>query len=474
MTSGLLARDQRRLTIASMGTIAAAGYNNLSVSAALPAIGDDLGNLDLLPWIVTIELVSSAIAVLAIGPVIDAIGTRKVFRGSVLAFVLASVACGVAPNVTFLIIARALQGLTTGALIANVMTTIGLGVPEALRPRAYAANSSVWGIMGVAGPAIAASILAVSNWPGIFFVNVPVGLAAALVGWNALPGPEEGSAKAIADRRGLLIVIAFTLLSLGTLSSLVWWTPIAVVGSVLLVALYVRHERSADPPLLRMRHITSPTFRTLHVTAFLVITAGICSNTFLPVYVKGARGASTSEAAFAVVFLTTGWTTGAFASSRISELRHGEFAMVSGAAMLVISSTTAALGTWFTWPLWLIFAAFTGVGIGLGAVSSSGLGVLQSKAAPAEMGRVNSAHQFIRTLGFTYGAALGGAILFGVVSARLGDADVVRDLLSDEPVAVNDELVLALSRGFAWSVVLAAVLASAAFGFAVRLNSQRR
>lgn len=472
MTATLLGPNQRSLTFATMTTVAAAGYNNLSVSAALPAIGDDLGNLELLPWIVTIELISSAIAVLAIGPIIDAVGTKRVFRTSVVAFIIASVACGVAPNLTFLIIARAFQGLTTGALIANVMTAIGLGVPHALRPRAYAANSSMWGVMGVAGPAVAALILTVSNWSGIFYVNVPVGLFAAVVGWNALPGPEEGSAGAIADRRGLAILVAFTLLSLGALSSLVWWTPLALFASAVLVAVYLRHERSTETPLLRVEHIASPTFRVLHLTAFLVITAGVCSNTFLPVYVKGARGASTAGAAFAVVFLTVGWTIGAFVASRISERRHGEYALLAGASILMVSSIAVALGVWFTWPLWLIFAAFTGAGIGLGSVSSSGLTVLQAKALPKEMGRVNSAHQFIRTLGFTYGAAVGGAILFGVVSARLGDADVVRDLLNDEALAVSDQAVEALSRGFAWSAILAAVLATAAFGFALRLNRE--
>ncbi len=475
MTATLLGPDQRGLTFATMTAIALAAYNNLSVSAALPAIGDDLGNLDLLPWVVTIELIASAIAVLAVGPVIDSVGTQAVFRWTLLLFTITCLMCAFAPNLATLIVARGLQGLASGAIIANVMTAVGLGVPEALRPRSYAMNSSAWGIMGVAGPAVAALILTVSNWSGIFLVNVPVAAFVAVIGWRAFPGPTENSTTARPDRRGLTLVTGFTLLSLGALSTLAWWTPIVVVLSALLVWLYVRHEPRVEPPLLRLRHIVSPTFRTLHATAFLVITSGFASNTFLPVYVKGARGASTAEAAFAVVFLTMGWTVGAFSSSLISERRHKEFALLWGAGILLVSSGLAAASVWFTGPLWLIFAAFSGVGFGLGGVSSSGLVILQAKAAPKEMGRVNSAHQFIRTLGFTYGAALGGAILFGVVRARLGDADVVRDLLDDDALVVSSDAVDALSRGFAWSVVLAAVLAAAAFGFALKLNraSQR-
>ncbi|MDW3178521.1 MAG: MFS transporter [Acidimicrobiia bacterium] len=474
MTETLLGPEHRGLTFATMTTIAVAAYNNMSVSAALPAIGDDLGNLSLLPWIVTIELITAAIAVLAVGPIIDSVGTQAVFRVSLVGFVITCVLCAFAPNIATLIVARGLQGLASGAIIANVMTAVGLGVPEALRPRSFAANSSVWGIMGVGGPAIAALVLTFANWSWIFLVNLPVAAFAGIVGWNAFPGPTEDSIAAPADKRGLLIVIAFTLLSLGAVSSFVWWTPIAVVLSGGFVWLYVRHEPTVEPPLLRLRHITSSTYRTLHVTSFLVITSAIAANTFLPIYVKGARGASAAEAAFAVVFLTLGWTVGAFASSRVAELWKGELALLVSAALLSAASTVAATAVWLELSLWFVFVAFSAMGIGLGGVSNSGLGLLQEKAIPKEMGRLNSAHQFIRTLGFTYGAALGGAVLFGVVGARLGDVEVVRSLLGDDDVVADEAIVEALAEGFAWSTTLAAGITYLALAFALRLNRESR
>lgn len=455
-----------------MSSIAAAAYNNLSVSAALPAIGDELGNLDLLPWIITIELIASAIAVIAVGPVIDAVGTRTVFRWSMVLFAISSAVCAFAPSVVVLILGRAVQGLAVGAIIANVMAAIGLGVAEALRARAYAVNSSVWGVMGVAGPAIAALILTVTDWSAIFLVNLPVAMVAGIVGWNALPGPTVGSTRSAADRKGLSIVVAFTLLSLGALSTISWWTPLAALGSLGLVAAYVRYERTADTPVLRMRHITDPKFRILHLTAFLVITAGICVNTFLPIYVKGVRGASDAGAAFTVVFLTVGWTSGAFLSSRISEQHSGERAVVLGTAATTVGAIVATIGVLTTAPLVMIFPGFFALGLGMGGVSSSGLGLLQRFARPEEMGRVNSAHQFIRTLGFTYGAALGGGLLFVTVEFMLGDADVVRSLLGEgSNVAIEPDIVAALERGFGLSAAMGSVLAVLAFMSAVKLSS---
>jgi len=471
MTSaGLFSAENRGLTFSTMTVVAVASYNSLSVSAALPSIGDDLGSLNLLPWIVTIELITAAIAVLAVGPLIDALGTRTIFRTSLVAFAVTSVGCALAPNMIALIIARGLLGFTSGALIANVMAAMGLGVPEALRPRAYATNSSVWGIMGLAGPALAALILTVSGWPGIFLVNVPVAFICGVVGWNIFPGPADRTNSARPDRLGLAIMASFTLISLGAVSSLGWWTPVAVVISIALAFAYFRHERSVEQPVLRMRHVIDSKFRVLHTTAFLVIASGIAANAFLPVYVKGARGGTTAGAAFSVVFLTFGWTAGAFVSSRVSEVRRGEVAVLIGVVVLAVSTTLVAVGVVITAPLWILFAGFTGVGFSLGAVASSGLALMQSKAEQAEMGRVNSAHQFIRTLGFSYGAAVGGAILFGVVAARLGDADVVRDLLGEDDVAVSRDVIDALEAGFAWSAIVAAILSYGALWFGVALN----
>ena len=459
----------RGLSTSTMTVIAVAAYNNLSVGAALPAIGDDLGNLDLLPWVVTVELITSAIAVLAVGPVIDGIGTRRIYRVSLVAFAITCVACAAAPTMAALVAARAAQGLAGGVIIANVMAAIGLGVPEPLRARAYAINSSVWGVMGLAGPALAALILTVGSWPAIFLVNLPVAVGAAIVGWNNFPGPVD-EAEVDADWRGLTLLTIFTCLTLVGFSVPGVWTLIAVIGSVVLIGGYVVHERRTEPPVLRVRHLTSPEFRLLHLTAVFAIVSGIGSNSFLTLYVKGVRGFSTSAAAFTVLFLTVGWTLGAYVSSKVVERRTSEFSVRVGSIVLVVGVTGAALVVVFDLPVALVFAAYTVVGYGLGAVSSSGVIVLQAKARPAEMGRLMSAHQFIRTLGFSYGAAVAGAALFGVVASRLGDADAVRDLLGDEVDVVGAATVDALRDGFALATVVAALFGWIAMGFALRLR----
>ena len=143
--SGLLSPKYRAVALSLMASMAMASYNNLSVTAALPDIGDDLGRVTLLPWVVTVELVSAAIAVLAVGPFIDGAGARRAFRLTSAAFLVTSGMCAVAPSMELLVAARVLQGFGTGALIGTSVTCIGLVFEEAVRPWAYALLSSVWG-----------------------------------------------------------------------------------------------------------------------------------------------------------------------------------------------------------------------------------------------------------------------------------------------------------------------------------------
>ena len=133
--------------------VAIAAFDGLAVASALPSIADDLGRIALLPWVLTGYLATSAIAVIVAGPVIDAIGVRRTFRITGTWFLGASALAALAPTMETLIAARVLQGLGGGLVIAVALAAVGLAYPHELRPKAFAANSIVWGVMGFGGPA---------------------------------------------------------------------------------------------------------------------------------------------------------------------------------------------------------------------------------------------------------------------------------------------------------------------------------
>ena len=128
----------------------------------------------MLPWVLTAQLATSAIAVVVGGPIIDAIGVRRTFRVAGIWFVLSTAAAAAAPSMPLLVGARAVQGFGGGLVFAVVFATIGLAYPHELRARAFATQSVIFGITGFGGPAFAGVMLAFGGWRTIFVVQLPL------------------------------------------------------------------------------------------------------------------------------------------------------------------------------------------------------------------------------------------------------------------------------------------------------------
>lgn len=118
----------------------------------------------------------------------------------------------------------------------------------------------------------------------------------------------------------------------------------------------------------------------------------------------------------------------------------------------------------------IVFIGFFLMGTAIGFVSTPGLTLLQASADDTEMGRVNSAHQFVRTLCITYGVAAGGAILLLVVDRRIGSVEIVRDVLRGEEAIVSTDSLEAIRDGLAWVHVFGGVVAAACLWAAITLR----
>ncbi len=466
---GIFGRNYRSISLALMSAVGVAAYNSLSVSAALPDIGDDLGNVGLLPWVITVELLTSAVAILVAGPLIDGIGVRRTFKWSAWSVIIASTAAALSLNMPMLIAARGLQGIAAGSVIAASVAAAGIAFPQRLRPRAFAATSSVWGVLGVAGPAIAALLVSTTGWRGVLLINVPVAAFALWMGRSTLPDKQEGATTASFDAIGLVLVTALTA---GALAATAGSLIAAGIGTSVVIAsglAYLRHVRSTPEPVVHLRHLTDKRFRYIHMAAAAAMAGGLGMDAFLPLYVRGARGESIGVAAFSVLFLTIGWSAAAIVASRLQDRLSGEQVMLLGTLVVTPAAVVCAIEIAYSVTLPAIFATLVFVGAGIGTITNSGLAVLQSRADTSEMGRVGSAHQFLRTLGITYGTAAAGLIVFSVVGSRVDDIESVRGLLSDHSQLVDHSTADALSAGYATATAVGAAVIALSIIPAVRL-----
>ena len=469
MTESLFDRSNRSTTIAVLASVGIIAYNNLAISAALPEVGNDLGDVALLPWIISVELLTSGVAILFAGPLVDGLGSRRVFRWSVSAFMITSFACAAAPTMAWLILGRAFQGIAAGVLMTVVTSAVGLSFSSDLRPRVFAASSTVWGVTSVAGPTIAATLVSVIGWRGVLGFNVPVAAFAAFVAWRTLPDRQPDAESVRIDARGIALIAVISTAALATVEGSISVAAGAFAVTAVGLWAYVRHARRATQPVMRLHHIGDPRYRPIHLTSMLVIGAALGAFAFLPVYVRGARGASSTLAAFSIVFHSIGWSLSAFGASRLQRRYRSELIILAGASiaapMLVLTTIAVAVDA----PLPLIFTLLFFVGSGIGAVSTTGVATLQHRTPVTEMGRINAAHQFVRTIGITYGVGLAGVVLFGTVDRRIDDVEAVRDVLGDEGSGIDTAVADALGAGYGWALLVCSVIMALAIPSAVHL-----
>ena len=133
-----------------------------------------------------------------------------------------------------------------------------------------------------------------------------------------MPSVAQAAAEPL-DRRGLLILSAFTLALLVATSNLAWYSIVLVAVGVALAALYVVHARGSQSPVVRMPHVTGARFWPIHVVASLAVSGGTGASVYLPLYLKAARGSSAAFAAFAVVWPTVGWSTASWVSGKLQQ-----------------------------------------------------------------------------------------------------------------------------------------------------------
>lgn len=456
----LFAPELRGATVAILLTVALAAFEGLAVAAALPQVAADLGGIDLLPWVITSFLLTSGVATVATGPLVDALGVQRVFKVAVAVFAIGGVVAGLTTTMPLMIAARLVQGAGAGATIAVGLAAVGLAFPGALVGRAFALNSTVWGVMGVAAPGLAAALLTVGSWRWIFLINLPLGLIALAAGWRALPAEPAAPGRAQIDTTGLVLVAAFTAALLVAVDAI---GPVSVpAGAVAagLAWLYLRRARAAHAPALKPRHVTVAPFGPLAWSVSLLLAGAFTMVAFVPLYVSGGRSAGAALTAWSVLFFTVGWTTGANAASRALDRTTEWTVMAVGHGLVVGNASLVGLLALVDAPLWTVFAALTAMGTGVGASTNAALTLLRAVAHDDELGRATAAHQFLRNQGFAIGAALGGAVILLVVGRAVGDVERVRELLAGEVADTSALVSSALADGFGAAALAGATVAT--------------
>src|SRR6476646_10107081 len=195
-----------------------ASLDSTIVSTALPTIVGDLGGISQLAWVVTAYLLTSTIATPLAGKLGDLYGRKIVLQGALLVFLVGSALCGLAHDMTQLILFRGVQGIGGGALMVSTQAVIGDVVSPRERGRYAGLMGAVFGISTVVGPLVGGLIVDHLSWQWIFYVNLPIGIVALIVLQLVLHGRAERVKRSI-DYVGMALLA-------GGLTSIVLYTSL--------------------------------------------------------------------------------------------------------------------------------------------------------------------------------------------------------------------------------------------------------
>jgi EmrB/QacA subfamily drug resistance transporter len=452
-----LRSERGPILLAVMLSTALVAIDVTILATAVPSLVGDLGGFSQFPWLFSIYLLAQAVSVPIYGKLSDLFGRKPVMLTGITLFVVGSALCGAAWSMPVLIAFRAIQGLGAGAVMPMSMTIVGdlYTLEERAKVQGYVA--SVWGISSVVGPTLGGVFSDYLSWRWIFFVNIPIGIAAATMLWRRFDERVERKRHRIDFAGAGLLAVGGSLLVLGLLEGGIQWawgspTSIAVLGAaaVLLVGFGFVERRAAEPilPLWIFEH------RTLNGTNAASLVVGVLLIglvSYVPLYAQGVFGSSALIGGFAVATMTVGWPISAGFSGRLY-LRIGfrDTGFLGAVLVLVGTGLLLTVGADST-VLHLAVASFF-VGLGLGLIASPTLVAAQSSVGWATRGVVTGTNMFARSVGSALGIAVFGAVANAAVSDRGADVSGSLDHLPPSVLAP------ALHDVFIGSAVAAAVM----------------
>lgn len=435
------------------------------VATALPTIGRDLGDAGKIPWVVTAYLIAATAVTPLYGKFSDIHGRRFALIVAVSTFLVGSLACALAPNMLWLIVARAVQGLGGGGLISLGQTIVADIVSPRERAKYQVYIAGVYLSASVIGPALGGAATQFLHWSAIFWANLPLGALALWLAYTTLARLPRYERPHKLDIPGAALMVAATvalLLALSWGGNLYRWGSFEIAGLIGLSALlwiaFALRLATAREPLVPLGVLGEPVVRMGVLAAAFGMGANIGLTIFMPIYFDAVWGLGPASAGLALLPLMVGTVAGAsLCAQTLGRVKRYKRGPMAGVAVAVIGALALAL---FAGDLsfWAIEGLLVAISFGLGMILPLTTVTIQNAVAPHHVGTATGAMGFFRQLGGALMVAALGAIVFGALAG--GDPEVIGALRAGR-LEFDPER---SAQAFAWA--FAAVGAALACAFA--------
>lgn len=413
------------VTIGVMTGMFIAALEATVVGTAMPTVIANLGGLNRYSWVFTAYIVTSTVTVPVWGKLSDLYGRRLLYQVGIGIFLLGTLLSGMSASMTQLIVFRAIQGLGAGALIPLAMTIIGDIFTLKERAKMQALFSGVWGLSSVIGPIIGGFITDSISWRWVFFINLPIGVVAAIIIGFALKEPKIDEKPRIDYAGATVLMAAISLLMLamveGGTSVATLFAPYNLllfgVSAVLLILFFIIEKRAADP-IIPFALFANRTVSVSVIAGFLAGFSMFGGISFIPLFAQGALGATATEAGSLLTPLMLSWVIMSVVGGRVLlKIGYRTISLI-GFVILTLGFVLLTQFERTTAYFWLYFDLVL-IGSGLGLTMLTLLIAVQQAVERNQLGIATSLNQFTRSIGGAFGVAIMGAVLTAGLATQL-------------------------------------------------------
>jgi len=452
------------------------GLASLSLSMLLPSLGTSIANVGLptlaqaftasfpqVQWVVLAYLLAITTLIVSVGRLADLAGQKRLLLAGIFLFTIASVLCAIAPRLWLLIAARAAQGLGAAIMMALSMAFVGEKVPKEKTGSAMGLLGTMSAMGTALGPSLGGVLIAEHGWPALFLINVPPGILALVLAYRYLPSDRQvlTTERARFDTLGTLL-LALTLASYA-LAMTMGRGSFGPLNMALLLAavfgggLFVRAEKRATSPLIRLPIFSNPVLSAGFAMSTLVTTVVMATLVVGPFYLSGALALDAARvglvmASGPMVAALTGVPAGRivdrFGTHRMSLI--GLSAMAAGCSALPLLPTRFGVVGYLA-AVVLITAAYA-------LFQAANNTAVMTNIGPDQRGVISGILNLSRNLGLITGASVMGTVF-------------TRGAMTTHLTAARPE---ALAAGMRLTFVVAAVLIFVALAIASVGQARRR
>ena len=413
------------VTIGVMTGMFIAALEATVVGTAMPTVIATLGGLNRYSWVFSAYLVTSTVTVPVWGKLSDLYGRRLIYQIAIGVFLLGTLLSGFSATMNQLIIFRAIQGLGAGGLVPLAMTIIGDIYTLEERAKMQAYFSGVWGLSSVIGPVIGGFITDQISWRWVFFINLPVGIVAAIIIGFSLREPKLSEKPKIDYAGAGILMLAISLLMLamieGGSSLATLFAPMNILLFVLAIGLLLTFfwvEKRAADPIIPFNLFKNRTVAVSVGAGFLAGVAMFGAISFIPLFAQGALGSTATEAGSLLTPLMLSWVITSIIGGRVL-LKTGYRAItITGFITLTVGFIALSSFQRDTPRFWLYFDLVL-IGAGLGMTMLTLLIAVQQAVERSKLGVATSLNQFSRAIGGAFGVAIMGAFLTAGLASQL-------------------------------------------------------